>query len=157
MNIRKNKGYVMADITIAVIILLILVPVIMGLVYNIEVNKRGTEAKSEAINIAVNALEAAKGIDISTLDVENIFQNMIENVYKDGKMIEKEKNENGQIVKYGVINLEKGNYELYLTVIDYGDDESHNAEKNKVKTVTAIVKYKSSGKNQEINLSTVLK
>ena len=72
-------------------------------------------------------------------------------------MIEKEKNENGQIVKYGLINLEKGNYELYLSVIDYGDDEAHNAEKNKVKTVISTVRYRISGKNQELNLSTVLK
>ena len=67
MKLKNDKGYVLTDVSISVIILLILTPVIMGLVYRINSTKRNSEIKSEAINIAVNSLEAAKGIGVSDL------------------------------------------------------------------------------------------
>ena len=37
-----------------------MVPVIMGIVYQINITQRTIETKTEAINIAINAIEAAK-------------------------------------------------------------------------------------------------
>ena len=67
MNFKNNKGYVITDVSISIIILLILIPVIMGMVYKVNTTKRATESKAEAINILVNTLEAAKGIGVTDL------------------------------------------------------------------------------------------
>lgn len=153
MNLQNNKGYVMTDASIAVIILLILVPTIMGLVYSISVSRRATESKSEAINIATNAVEAAKGLTLADLDEEAVL-NSLANSFQD----DTDKNmtiSNGK----GIIKTDKATYELTMTVIDYANTENapEDAISNKVKTVTAKVKYRIKGTDQEISLSTVIK
>ena len=148
MKIRNNKGYVMTDISISIIILLILVPTIMGIVYNIGVTKRATEAKAEAINIATNTIEAAKGIDIANINVNSVLENIKNNIYKE-KMTISENN--------GVINTNKSSYKVSVDVIDYADSHTEDVQPNIVKTITAKVEYRLSGKTQEITLKTVVK
>ena len=147
MKLRNNKGYVMTDISIAVIILLILVPTIMGLVYNIGVTKRATETKAEAINIATNTIEAAKGIELEAINTQSVLENIQTNIYKE-KMTISENN--------GVITTNKSSYKVSVDVADYAD--SHNeAQPNVVKTITAKVEFRLGGKTQEITLRTVIK
>ena len=153
MNLRNNKGYVMTDASIAVIILLILVPTIMGIVYSVSASRRATEAKAEAINIATNAVETAKGITIADLD-EGAVLNGLVNSFQD----DTERNmtiSNGK----GIIKTDKATYELTMSVIDYADTTNAPATtiRNRVKTVTAKVKYRIKGTDQEISLSTVIK
>ena len=147
MKLRNNKGYVMTDISIAVIILLILVPTIMGLVYNIGVTKRATEAKAEAINIATNTIEAAKGIELEAINTQSVLENIQTNIYKE-KMTISENN--------GVITTNKSSYKVSVDVADYAD--SHiEVQPNVVKTITAKVEFRLGGKTQEITLKTVIK
>ena len=147
MKLRNNKGYVMTDISIAVIILLILVPTIMGLVYNIGATKRATEAKAEAINIATNTIEAAKGLELETINAQSVLENIQTNIYKE-KMTISENN--------GVITTNKSSYKVSVDVADYAD--SHNeVQPNVVKTITAKVEFRLGGKTQEITLKTVIK
>ena len=47
MNLKKNNGFVGVDISVAVIILLILVPTITGMIYNI--NKKTIKAYKELV------------------------------------------------------------------------------------------------------------
>lgn len=155
MEFRSNKGYVMTDISIAVIILLILVPTIMGLVYNIGINKRATESKSEAINIAVNAIEAAKGISLEDLNEQKILEFLDTNneiyqyTFADKNFVNKE----------GTIKTEKASYKLLINVEDFANSESapENVTPNVIKTVKATVNYRLRGEDQEIELSTVVK
>ena len=153
MNLRNNKGYVMTDASIAVIILLILVPTIMGIVYSINATRRETEAKSEAISIATNAVEAAKGITLVNLDEEAVL-NSLANSFQD----DTDRNMTISNDK-GIIKTDKATYELTMSVIDFADTENapEDAISNKVKTVTAKVKYRIKGTDQEISLSTVVK
>ena len=153
MNLRNNKGYVMTDASIAVIILLILVPTIMGIVYSINATRRETEAKSEAISIATNAVEAAKGITLANLDDEAVL-NSLANSFQD----DTDRNMTISNDK-GIIKTDKATYELTMSVIDFADTENapEDAISNKVKTVTAKVKYRIKGTDQEISLSTVVK
>ena len=147
MKLRNNKGYVMTDISIAVIILLILVPTIMGLVYNIGATKRATEAKAEAINIATNTIEAAKGLELEAINTQSVLENIQTNIYKE-KMTISENN--------GVITTNKSSYKVSVDVADYAD--SHNeVQPNVVKTITAKVEFRLGGKTQEITLKTVIK
>ena len=43
MNLRSNKGFVTEDVAIAIIILLIIVPVIMGIVFSINSSKNAED------------------------------------------------------------------------------------------------------------------
>ena len=83
MKLRNNKGYVMTDATIAILIALILVPTIMGIVYSIRTTKRASETKTGALNIATNALEIAKGIELEELDESEILSSLKSAIYKE--------------------------------------------------------------------------
>ena len=158
MNLKNNKGYVITDVSIAIIILLILVPVIMGMVFGIGSSKIATEIKSEAINIAINTIEAAKGLNIDDVGVENILENVKESVYKN-KMTIEEETENQQTTYTGIIETEKASYKLHASVKDYkeGKEDDENIIANFVKTVTVTVQYKIRGEDKTIELNTVVK
>ena len=158
MKLQNNKGYVMTDASIAIIILLILVPTIMALVYNVNATKRATETKSEAINIVTNAIEAAKGISLSELDDQAILES-IQDIYGEDKMTINEKTEDENTIYEGIIKTDKANYQVSVTVVDYKDSVQNNEDiiPNIVKTVTATVKFRLSGTDKEISLSTVVK
>lgn len=151
MNLKKNnKGYVGVDISIAVIILLILIPTIMGIVYSNNSTIALADTKAGAINIAVNAIEAAKGIaNLENVTPQNIYNELSEGTYN-GKMGLNSDNEE-------VIQTDKASYKLTVTVTDYSEIDT-NATANMVKTVKAVVQYKIKGKElQSIELSTVLR
>ena len=139
MKLKDEKGYVGVDISIAVIILLIIVPTIMGMVYNINSSKNVSKVKSEAISIAVNALEAAKKIELADLDDNSILEALI----ADGLQID-------TTTIPAIITTARATYKLVINVTDYKGD-------NLVKTVKAIVTYKVGRQEKNIELSTVLK
>lgn len=160
MRLRNNRGYVMTDVSIAIIVLLILVPTIMGLIYSISVTRRTTETKAQAINIVTNVIEAAKGIDINSLDGQEILESLERNeqsIYYGEMGIINNEVINGKTVSTAVIKkADKESYKVYVDVIDY-HDENEDAEANVLKIVTAIVKFKVSGQEKEISLKTVIK
>ncbi len=151
MNLRSNKGYVLTDASVSIIILLVLVPVIMGIVYQINITQRTIETKTEAINIAINAVEAAKGLSVEELNKSNIIDNL-RAIYG----VDTNETDNGVKIttrdKNGNENL---NYLLFLVVKDYAENSS--GKTNVVKTVNATVKYRAKGEDKEISLSTVVK
>ena len=144
MNLKNNKGYVSVDISIAVIVLLILVPTIMGIVFSINHAQNTSDIKTGAVNIAVNTIEASKTIDLSKSDADNqveILNKLSDDVYK------------GQIdisTTPAVITTNTAFYKLEVNVTDYKGD-------NIVKTVKAIVTYKAGNKEESIDLSAVVK
>lgn len=157
MNLKNNKGYVMTDISIAVIILLILVPVIMGILYNVNSARNSSNVKSVALNIVTNSLEAAKGIDMDSEDFIGAVLMEVKSIYDANSNKEKDTEidkENG----IATIYLKNASYQLLVEVEDYADDkEKHpDALENVVKTVTATVSYKIKGQEQSINISTVI-
>lgn len=60
MNLKNNKGYAAEDILISVIVLLLFVPTIFGISYNIKKANNEVKRKTEAINIASSILEEVK-------------------------------------------------------------------------------------------------
>lgn len=156
MNLRNNKGYVLTDVSVSIIILLIMVPVIMGIVYQINITQRTIETKTEAINIAINAIEAAKGISVEELDEEKIIDVIKEDNNKTYRVIDDADDSKKIILKTFDKNSEdKFSYQLSLNVDDFGVTLGENP--NVVKTVGAVVKYRIKGEDKEIKLSTVVK
>ena len=149
MNLKQNKGYVGIDMSVAVIIMLLLIPTIFGIVYNINSSRISSGVKSEAISIAVNAIEAAKGIEIEDLNEDKVFTEMRNN-YTVTSPVSKNTG------KEASITTEKAGYKVFVDVTDY--KETHpDAIENMVKTVKATVTFKTKNKEQSIDLSTVIK
>lgn len=160
MNFKNNKGYVITDVSISIIILLILIPVIMGMVYKVNTTKRATESKAEAINILVNTLEAAKGIGVTdlvdsgeTTAKKLIFEKIKEDIYKEKISFEENESESA------IVDTDKGKYLLSMEIVDFADSENStvDVQRNVVKIVKAKIEYRINGKNEELNISTVLK
>ena len=148
MNLKSNKGYLGVDISIAVIILLILVPTIMGIVFNINRTQNEEDIKAGALNLAVNTMEISKGIDMTELTPNKIIENLSQDLYS------------GQIensaVNPIVVTTSKAVYKVGISVTDY-KDENPEATENIVKTVKATVTYKIRGEEKTIELSTVVR
>ncbi len=156
MNLRNNKGYVLTDVSVSIIILLIIVPVIMGIVYQISITQRTIETKTEAINIAVNAIEAAKGISVEELDEEKIIDVIKEDENKTYTITDDVEDSKKIILKtLDKKSEDKFSYQLSLSVEDFGVTSGESP--NVVKTVNAVVKYRIKGEDKEIKLSTVVK
>lgn len=147
MNLKNNKGYVGIDATIAVIIILIIIPIIMGIVYNINKNNNATKREAQALNIAVNAIEASKGINIEELTAKQVVEEINE-IYQN---TETEGIEEGKASLF--INSTK--YELTVEVTDYSQINPE-ATQNIVKMVKVTVKYKIGGEFKDIEISTVI-
>lgn len=51
MDLRKNQGFTGVDISISMIIILIFIPTIFGMVYNIQKTNQSVNRKSTAVGI----------------------------------------------------------------------------------------------------------
>lgn len=159
MKLRNNKGYVMTDASIAIIILLILVPTIMGMIYSLNVTKRNTETKAQAVNIAVNVMETAKGMELSDdLNGQVILESLgdSQGIYHGMMGTIEEEEINGKNISKAVITKDNASYKVYVDVIDYAE-ENTEAKQNVLKTVIVNVQYKASGQENEISLKTIIK
>lgn len=145
MNFKNNKGYVVVDATIAVIILMILIPVLMGMVYRVNLTNHETKIKAEVINILVNTIETAKGIELENLTEEKVI-NKLQDTYTISDITSNS----------AVITTFIASYKLKVSVVDYHDIHS-DAKENVLKTVKAVVTYKIGNKEKTMDLSTVVK
>ncbi len=167
MNLRDNRGFVGVDISIAVIILLVLVPTIMGIIFFINSLQNVTKVKDGALNIATNAMELAKGIDLRQQDTENLTAYKInENEILDGLMqIYNDSNNNSSMTvdsenekSEAVITFNDVLYKLEISVTDFANNTTEqNIESGIVKTATVSVTYKVRGEEKTMNISTVVK
>lgn len=150
MNIKKNNGYVGVDVSSAIIILLLLIPTITGMIYNMNKNNKNTLRKAEAINIAVNALESAKCIDMTQSEnfLEDSLKKLESVVNCSSKKIYADQG-------YAVFVINNESYKLKLDVKDYAEKNSE-ALSNVVKDVKACVTYKLSGEEKNIEISTLI-
>ena len=147
MKLKTNRGYVGVDISIAIVILLFMVPTIMGIVYAINSSKISTQIKSEATSILVNTIETAKGMGVENVEENNIF-NELKKSY-DVSNIEN---------NTAVIKTDTASYKLQFDILDYADTNTNNGvDRNKVKTVTATVYFKIRNSEKNMSLKTVIK
>ena len=149
MNLKKNEGYVGIDISVALIILLILVPIITGMIYNINKENNNLERKSQALNFAVNVMETSKGIELEELEISNLEQE-VSTYFKDVEITNTNYND-------GVLICTKDSvtYELKIEIKDYSEIDD-TIEENKAKKVSVVVTYLVGGDEQSIDLSTIV-
>lgn len=149
MNLKSNKGYVGIDASIAVLVLLILIPTITGMIYNVNKTNNLIDRKTEALSIAINTIETAKGLGLEALGKENVIQDLKDDLYSELDIEE----ENVTLIK------NENTYKIEIDIQDYADTEEGKAQ-SAIEGVSKIINVKvifKSGKEQKnIELSTVI-
>lgn len=167
--LRKNQGYTGVDISISILVLVILIPIIGGIVYNISKAGNGLSQKSYAINVATNILEIAKSIDdikyvYSKTDEEPeesetksfiyFLNNRIQSKISDAQIQTVDGDEH---IVLTVQDQKHNHYRAIIDVVDFADVTSSPDPKNNiVKEVKANVTYSVGSKLKNVEISTVV-
>ena len=142
MKIKNNKGYVGVDVSISILILLIIIPTLTGMIYNVKKTKNGIDRKSQAINIAINSIEAIKGLGIDEATKEKTLDK-IKEIYPGFDTVQE------------TLVINNNTYKIEINIQDYTDTDDGNAigaTEGIVKIAKVIVSYKSGS----VDLSTVI-
>ena len=173
MNLKNNKGFAGIDVSIAIIILLILVPVIGGITFSITKSGNDMEKKTYAMTIATRVLEEAKSInnleniysknaDVVEENPDNIYItnliNNIETTLEDNRYLPKIVTENSKdMIQFSMLDVKENLYKVVIDVDDFADYTTiENPQKNIVKKVTAKVTYSLGKKTDTIEISTII-
>lgn len=141
-EMKSKKGYIGIDIAISVVVLFIFVSLIAILSYNMNSASKEIELKSEATSLAIEAIEQMKNIDFEEIkdrseanDTSQYFPN---DTTKELEEIE-------------------GKQGFYKRIIikDYAD-ENPGKIAGLVKKITVQIQYRFKGKNQEVEISTIV-
>lgn len=148
MNLKNNHGFTSADILISVVLLTIFIPTLFGIVYNVNKTNKDLTRKSRAVNIATQALEIAK-----TIDVQNF--NLAENDEFNIALGQKNYTLQQTSETTAIYSYEGQDGEQYKVSIDlsYPNDE----ENDLVKQIKVNVEYPIGNTTKTIEISTVLK
>ena len=153
MNFKNNKGYTGIDISIAMIIILVFIPTIFGIVYNLQKIRSRTERETIAVNIATDVLEIARSLNYSEVFISNEnseFKTLLNNKYSNMQ------NSNNTVnCNYSDVN--NIHYKIQVTVSNYYPADIEVQDQNDlVKQITAEVMYPVGNSTKSINISTVL-
>lgn len=139
MNIKQNKGIGLADAIIAVVILMIFTGVIASVSYNIYIQSHFIKRNEQATNYIVEIFEYAQGLLYKDVDSTKMIE-YINNKYDNVKAISGEYSEDAE-------NLAA--YTIFINVKDKYPDY--------IKQIDITVVYKLGGKNNTVNMSTLIK
>ncbi len=141
MKFKKEQGFTGIDISVAVIILFIFISIIATLSYQVNTTTKAIERRGEAIEIAIQEIEKVKNQGFSNYD---------------GIDSKSTGDNQGNSFETQLVAGKQGFYKTIM-VKDYTEIEG-NSEKisNVVKKVTVKITYKSQGKEQKVELSTIL-
>ena len=160
MNFRNNKGYTGVDISVAMIIILIFIPTIFGIVYNLQKNRATTERKAISLSIATDVLEIAKSLNYDEIDLSDGALKAV----LDTKYISSDYNSNIDISEtgytyayYTYTGENNVHYRIQVGVLKYFPEYENNTNtEGLVKQVKAIVTYPIGNTTKSIDISTVL-
>lgn len=141
MHFRSQKGYTGTDIAVSVIVITIFISLIAVLIYRFNGLSDELQIKAKATEIAIDEIEFAKGEG---------FEQYVDR--------------NGEIVSDDEVTDAKGatieGFYKTILVEDYTDigenDENKNKVKDLVKRVTVTISYMYRGKENKVELSTIL-
>ena len=155
MNLRNNKGFSGIDITIAVLIIVIFVPTIFGITYNIQVTNGTIKREYYAISIATDVLETAKSIDFNSVTLENdsIFIQKLNSKYQSSQTTYEEEPDY-EYIYYSTTGTKEESYQIQIGLMNYSPEGE--TEKDLVKRVKVTVIYPVANTTKTINISTVL-
>lgn len=154
-NFKKNNGFTGIDISISMIIILIFIPTIFGIVYNIQKINADVKRKSAAVNIATNVLEIVKSEKYSDIvTTESKLTTDIKRKYEESTYKNTEKEETGYSYIYYKTTGEKGeHYQIQVGIKNYYPSDVDREDY--VKQVKVRVFYPYGNNVKDIDISVV--
>ena len=157
-KLKENKGFTGVDISISVIIILIFIPTVFGIIYNIQKNDAMVERKSNAISIASDVIEKAKMQEYTavTTNLEDAFSIALKNKYEQSDYKNEEKEEIGYTYMYFLKSGKRNeHYQIQVGIKNYYPSEEETNDYIKIVKVRVFYSYANTVK--DIDLSTVIK
>lgn len=153
MKFKNEKGFVVTDITVAIIILLLFMSLISVLFFNITKNSKDIERESQATYIATEIIEAIKSKQYDDVELTNGEQEIV----KSGANYIYQGTENSVLLERD-IKLETG-YSSTIKIENYvpekyKDDDTANTDL--IKIVIVNVNYKLGGEIKTVTLKTTI-
>lgn len=154
-NFAKNNGFAGIDISISMIIILIFIPTIFGIVYNIGKINAEVKRKTAAINIATNVLEIIKMEDYSNLNIQNSTLNEdLSTKYEKSTYTNTEKEETGySYVYYKTEGSKNEHYQIQIGIKNYYPSDIDKLDYVKQVKVRVFYPYGNSVKDIDISLA----
>ena len=154
MNFKQNKGFVSVDIITAILLLVILVPIITAIGFNISKSNNGIKRKAEALNIATNAIEYGKILfienDLSEV-ASDINEFYIDKIYEN--LRSQYTSEDGATTGPIVTKKDDVLYRIEVTMQDKHEIDN-SIEEDKEKILTIVVTYKLGSNTENVQLKT---
>ena len=155
--LKKNNGFTGVDISISIIVILIFVPTIFGVVYNIQKTNAGIERKTNAVNIATDVLEIVKSEQYSDITVSNSkLVTDLNNKYTKSSYKNTEKEEDGyNYIYYSTKGSNNESYQIQLGIKNYYPSSSKTEDY--VKEIKVRVFYFFGNSVKDIDIGIVVK
>lgn len=158
MNLRKNNGFTGVDISIAIIIILIFIPTIFGIAYNINRTDATAQTQSQALRIASDVLEIAKSEEYQNVTLQassqfliDLSKNYTRSTYTDAEEAEYE------YIYYSTTGENNELYQIQIGLKNYYPSDTTETEKEDViKIVKVTVFYSVGSEKKAVDISTVL-
>lgn len=154
-KLKKDEGFAGIDISISVIIILIFIPTMFGIVYNIQKTNVSVQRKSNAVGIATNIIEIVKNEsygNISKEESSKLNQDILSKYTKtssNSEIIEDE-GYNG-FLYYSSVGEKNEHYVIQVGIKNYYPSESETEDLIKQIRVRVYYPYGNKLKNVEIN------
>ena len=161
MNLRNNKGYTGVDISVAMIIILIFIPTIFGIVYNIQRINGRAERQSNAVNIATDILEIAKSLNYNDVNISDsgLLKTQLENKYTSSSQnaeIDVLENEY-EYLYFTYVGENEVHYRIQVGILKYFPEGVEKKDENDlVKKIKVTVTYPVGNNTKKVEISTVL-
>ena len=162
MNLKNNRGYTGTDILIATLVIMIFLPTIVSLIYNIQKNQNQTERKTYALNLATNVLEIAKSSNISTMNTTDdvtVETNDFYNRLKESYELESEDlTQSENTLTFGTEDSSDNQYRVGIVIQDYKDyaiTDLEDINQNIIKKITVTVIYRAGNNTKNVEISTL--
>lgn len=151
MKLKKENGFTLIDVTVAIIIILALMSLISVIFYNITKSSKGIERESDATYLATSIIEDIKAQDYENIKLTN--QNVIndDNIStENAKTVENYTYTDGKKVNISVPD----GYLCKIQVQNYVPANRTSANTDLVKLVLVEVSYKLGGDVKKVELKT---
>ena len=152
MNLRKNNGFTGIDISIAMLIILVFIPTVFGIVYNIQKTNNSIKRESNAINITTSILETAKffGYNDLSLDSSSAFMVDMNKKYETSNYVNTSKyKDNYEYVAFSTTDNDDTHYQIQI-----GMEKTTMENQSLIKVIHVIVYYPIGKNVKSIDIST---
>ena len=153
-NLRKNNGFAGIDISISMIIILIFIPTIFGIVYNIGKINSNIKRKSSAVSLATEVLEVVKSEKYDDVVTTNgKLCNDLKAKYAESDYKNEEKEEAGYSYKYFMsVGENSEHYQIQVGIKNYYPNDTENLDLVKQVKVRVFYSIGSEIKNIDIGM-----